>query len=90
MTESKSNEELVEKIFPCPTPTGEILKVELLSLLAKGRAAMELVENLKYCANCKSFDGENYCELFHYNKRSKNVCPNWQSDQLTRKEREGV
>jgi hypothetical protein len=98
MTESKSDEELVQQYclscIQCDRSTDDEqednykinmkLQTDLLSRLAKGRAAMELVENLKCCGNC-IIDGDDCDYRGHSPQR---YCDRYMSDDLTRKERE--
>lgn len=51
------------------------------------------VENLKCCGNCCNyhFEKESHCYVngnYDYDKSPSDYCDNWQSDNLTRKERE--
>lgn len=51
------------------------------------------IEDMKCCGNCKNYikhDDMPRCYVdgnYDYCKKSDNVCPKWQSDNLTRKER---
>jgi len=53
-------------------------------------ALQKEVEDLKCCGNCKAFKGGFISGCYYKNGRSANeICPDYQSDSLTRKEREG-
>jgi hypothetical protein len=68
---------------------------ELRNLLAAAQSRLELEqenwkvtwENLKCCGNCLAYDGLN---CFYKTKTiyPNKVCPQWQSDGMTRKDRE--
>ena len=51
------------------------------------------MNNLKCCGNCAhkfpDYTGD-YCELSTNDVSSREYCPQWQSDGLTREEREGI
>jgi predicted nucleotidyltransferase len=66
------------------------LEQRYMNLKQRAEQAEEQVERLKCCGNCKFIDGI-YCnqddrgQVFIHNYQ---YCSNWQSDNLTRKERE--